>query len=174
MLMQITSEFPQLLNHKNIIINMRTVSSVLLFVIFSAGCENTTNQTFQFTAGNHDLEGALVYTDLEIEDASDTFCLEVSDELIPAQTEQLSSNSNVVRVWWQANLSADETKEYSIHNQQSCSDSEYTWQRTGDQSIQLQYKDQPLIQYEHPVFDSDNIEETKKPFIMYMIPHQGK
>lgn len=151
---------------------MRSISSVLLFVFFIAGCGNSTNHTFQYTAGNHDLEGVLVYTDLELEYASGELCLETGGELIPGQVEQLSSDG--VRVWWQATLSAGETMEYRLHTEQNCSDTEFSWQRTGDQSIHLQQNGQPLIQYEHPVFDTENIEDTKKPFHHVFDPTSGE
>ncbi|REL24657.1 hypothetical protein DYD21_17515 [Rhodohalobacter sp. SW132] len=150
---------------------MRFILTVLFIVLFSASCGNNTNHTFQYTAGNHDLEGALVYTDLELEDTSGELCLETGGELIPAQAEPLSSDG--VRVWWQATLPAGETIEYTIHKEQNCSDTEFSWQRTGEQSVQLQHDGQPLIQYEHPVFDTENIEETKKPFHHVFDPVSG-
>lgn len=150
---------------------MRALPSVLIFVFLIANCAGTTNQTFQYTSGDQDLEGALVYTDLEIEEASQSYCLENGEELIPAQAEQQSNGD--VRIWWLATQQAGETIQYTLRNEESCSESEYTWQSTGDHSVQLQHNGQPLIQYEHPVFDSDNIEETKKPYHHVFDPVTG-
>lgn len=151
---------------------MRSIASVLLFIIFIAGCGNSSNHTLQYTAGNHDLDGALVYTDLELDNTSGVLCLENGGELIPAQAEQLSNDG--VRVWWQASIPAGETMGYKLHNDQNCSDSEFSWQSTGEQSIQLQYNGHPLIQYEYPGFDTENIEETKKPFHHVFDPASGE
>lgn len=141
---------------------MRSILSVLLFVLFSAGCGHTTNQSFQYTAGENNFEEALVFKDLKTEEMQGKLCLEFGNEFIPAQAENISSNK--VRIWWLATLQAGETLEYTLHDEEGCANSEYAWQRTGDQSVQLQHNGQPLIQYEHPVFDSEDIEETKKPF----------
>lgn len=46
----------------------------------------------------------------------------------------------------------------------NCAESEYEWVESGNRSLQLQYDDQPFIQYEYPVFDVFNVPKTNKPF----------
>jgi hypothetical protein len=140
---------------------MRNLSVIFLF-IFAVSCGGTERSTFMYTSDDFDLDQALTYTDLTASDLPGSFCIEANEELIPAQAEPLTDTET--RIWWFANQPAGETVEYTIHRNEECSDEEYSWVRTGDQSIKLQYNGQPLIQYEHPVYDRDDAEHTKKPF----------
>lgn len=133
----------------------------ILLLLFAISCSEP-DESFEFTAGDNHIEGALVSTDLDINVVPEQFCLEADGELIPAQTEEISRF--MTRVWWLADQSAGETVEYTIRPDEQCAETEYSWAQVGDHSLQLQYNGQPLIQYEHPVFDYDNIEVTKKPF----------
>lgn len=150
---------------------MRIRSVFLILFIFSA-CSGTDYQTFEYTAGNQDLDQKLTSVNIAMEDANGGLCLQAGDEIIPAQAEQLTRTRALI--WWNATQRAGETVEFTVRKDLECADSEYSWERTGDYSIQLQLNGQPLIQYEHPVFDYDNIEETKKPFHHVFDPVSGQ
>lgn len=151
---------------------MKSLSIIIILFIFSASCTGTNNQSLEYTTGDRDLNNVLTYIDLEIDGALERYCLEAGEELFPAQTEQISSDR--VRIWWLATQSAGETVQYRLRSDGECVYSEYTWERTGDQTVQLQINGQPLIQYVHPVFDYDNIEDTKKPFHHVFDPETGQ
>lgn len=151
---------------------MRTFTAILILIFFSVNCDGVEELTFEYTAGDNDLDGVLTSVDINMEETSETLCLEVNEELLPAQAERLSSTR--ARIWWKANQPAGETVEYTVHTDRECANTEYSWVRTGDHSIQLQYNGQPLIQYEHPVYNPDNIEETKKPFHHVFDPVTGE
>ena len=141
---------------------MRNLSVFLLLLLFAAACtDGVEEQTFEFTA-NQDLNNALVNVNLPLDDLTGDFCLEADGELFPAQPERLTATRALL--WWKADQPEGSTVEYTVRRDMDCSEATYSWVRTGDQSIQLQVNERPLVQYEHPVFDADNIEETKKPF----------
>lgn len=141
---------------------MRTLSAILFISFFIISCSGPEYETFEFTSGDSDHDQTLVSANLQLSDVTGGVCIESGDELIPAQVERMTPSR--VRVWWLSNQAAGETVEYRLRTDADCYDTEYTWVRTGDQSIQLQHNGNPLIQYEHPVFDVNDIEGTKKPF----------
>ena len=137
-------------------------SSIVLFLIFFAISCTDPDEKFEFTAGDYHMAGTPVYTDLDVDLVPEQFCLEADEELIPAQTESLSRF--MTRIWWLADLEPGESREYTIRPGAECSETEYAWQQVDDYSLQLSIDGQPLLQYEHPEFDSDNIQDTNKPF----------
>lgn len=154
---------------------MKTVKTILalsMLLLLAAGCQGEEEyDTFEFTTGDEALENTITYTDMNI-DLVGELCLEANDELIPAQSERISMY--MVRVWWRATQAAGELVEYTIRPDADCVEQRYSWNSVGDQSVQLEYNGTPLIQYEHPVFDYDNIEETKKPFHHVFSPRTGE
>ena len=141
---------------------MRNLSIFLLLALFVVACgEGVEEQTFEFTA-RHDLDNELVNVNLPLDDLSGDFCLEVNGETYPAQPERLTATRALL--WWRATQPAGTTVEYTVKRNTDCSERTYAWERVGGQSLKLLVDGRPLIQYEHPVFDVDNIEETKKPF----------
>lgn len=150
---------------------MRSLLLILFSFIFIYSCSSPEPQTFEFTAGSVDLDQTPVSVNLEISDFTGGLCLETGGELIPAQAERMTPTR--VRVWWLSSQRAEETVAYKVRMDADCYDSEYTWVRTNEQSIQLQFNGNPLIQYEHPVFDLDDIEGTKKPYHHIFDPVSG-
>ena len=141
---------------------MRNLSVFVLLLLFAAGCTaGDQEQTFEFTA-SHNLDNALVNVNLPLDDLSGDFCIEADGELFPAQPERLTATRALL--WWRATQAEGTTVEFTIRRNMDCSEQTYAWERTGDQSLQLRVNGRPLVQYEHPVYDSDNIEETKKPY----------
>lgn len=150
---------------------MRKLAAIVLVFFIITNCAGPEYETFEYRAGSLDLEQTLAHVDLGI-DITGTLCLEAGGEIIPAQSERISLY--MVRVWWLANQSAGETVEYTIRPDMECSEADYTWQRTGDQSIVLEFEGSPIIQYEHPVYDRDNIDETMKAFHHVFSPITGQ
>lgn len=140
---------------------MKKSPIILLLIFFAVSCAEP-DESFEFTAGDYHIEGTPVYKDLDTDLVPDQFCLEVNDELIPAQTETISRF--MTRIWWLSVMDPGETMEITIRPDTECSETEYVWDQVDDFSLQLQYDGQALIQYEHPAFDSDNIQDTNKPF----------
>lgn len=136
-----------------------TISVVLFFLL---NCAGPNTETFEFTTGDIDLDQTLSYVDVGITDLPDEFCIQAGENQYPAQSDEISMYQT--RIWWYATQPAGETIEYTILRDQSCGELSYAWTRTSDRSLQLQLEDKTLLQYEHPVFDDENIEETKKPF----------
>lgn len=150
---------------------MRSLLLILFSFIFIYSCSNPELQTFEFTAGSVDLDQTPVSANLQLSDFTGGLCLEAGGEMIPAQAERMTPTR--VRIWWLSSQQAGETVEYTVRMDADCYDSEYTWVRTGDQSIQLHNDGTPFIQYEHPVFDLGDIEGTKKPFHHVFDPVSG-
>lgn len=140
---------------------MRKLSVILLLFLFAANCNGPEYDTFEYTA-DAELDQALVSVNVPLADATGGICLQANDELIPAQVERITDSR--AYVWWFANQQAGETVEYTTRQDAECADTGYAWEQVGDHSNRLVHNGQPLLQYEHPVFDPDNVEETKKAF----------
>ena len=140
---------------------MRQLSVIALLLLFAANCNGPEYDTFEFTA-DENLDGELISVNVPLADVSGGLCLQINDELIPAQAVRITASR--AYVWWHANQQAGETVEYAIRTDAECADTEYAWERVGDQSLRLVHNGRPLIQYEHPEYDPDNVDETKKAF----------
>jgi hypothetical protein len=151
---------------------MKKLTAIIFLFIMVSNCSESDVETFEFTLEGTGLEDVPVYKDITVTDLPDVFCLEMNDRLLPAQAEPISESET--RVWWLATQDADETAEYLIRREEQCTETEYSWTRTGDESLQLLNNGRPLLQYEHPVFDYDNIEGTKKPFHHVFDPLSGE
>lgn len=69
------------------------------------------------------------------------------------------------RLWWIADLSEGSTVTYELVTDQNCNEgSSFYWTRSRNDATRLMLGDNPVIQYEHPVFDMENIDGTSKPF----------
>ncbi len=136
-------------------------SSIMLF----AGCSaDDYEKVFEVRAETHAIYNTPVYAWLEgVElDENATLCLYSDGEIIPAQIETVDGSRQ--RIWWVVNLEAGESASYGLRVSDECQTAEYTWERISEHSTRLFLDDLPVIQYEHPVFDPDDIEHTKKPF----------
>jgi hypothetical protein len=128
------------------------------------GCSSRYERSFTLNSGEHDLINAPVYVDLEDSKlyVNGRFCLRTQDDEVPVQVENLDEARQ--RIWWIANAEAGQTINYELRSNGQCHTGEYTWEQVGKHSRQLTFGGRPVIQYEHPVFDPDDIEGTKKPF----------
>ncbi|MEX2404960.1 MAG: DUF6807 family protein [Balneolales bacterium] len=121
-------------------------------------------EIFTVLSNDHDLINAPVYAELESGnyDENTVVCLNSETEIIPGQIETVSGTKH--KLWWVVNQTAGESKTYTINRDEECSTVNFSWETVSDGATRLVLGDQPIIQYEHPVYDKDNVEETKKPF----------
>lgn len=147
---------------KPIMKRLSTAFILILFVI--TGCGGPEPVSFEYTTGDESLFQTPVSETVTLEEIPESVCLETAtrEALIPAQAEQeMGSN---VRIWWIGSQPSNSTETYIVRMEAECPAPEYTWERNDDNSIHLEYDGNPLIGYEHPVYDSENVELTKKPF----------
>lgn len=142
------------------------IVTIIAAAILTIAC-NTTNNTytvFSITAGNFDFIDVPVYADLSPEgiDGESNVCLGKGDQTIPGQIEIVSDNE--YRLWWIANIEAGDKAEYILIEEDCPSSSVFTWTEPDNYSKKLNLNGQPVIQYEYPRFDPNDIETTKKPF----------
>ncbi len=140
------------------------LSLPLLVLIFLA-CNSNHEITFLIAAEEFDLTHVPVSAELEtgIFDENTIVCLQTDNQVIPAQIEFISDSAQ--RLWWIVNQAAGESKEYRLKHNEDCNSSvTFTWSQAGNQSKRLLQNSTPLIQYEYPVFDPDDIEASKKPY----------
>jgi hypothetical protein len=115
-------------------------------------------------AGNHYHINSPVYVELENRefDENALLCLHYGGMTVPAQVENIDGERQ--RIWWIVNLEPGESADYGLTVGDVCYTGEYAWEQSGEQSTRLLYDGDPVLQYEHPVFDPDDIEGTKKPY----------
>ncbi len=133
--------------------------------LFFAGCNPPEYEMLlQVEAGDHYHINAPVYVELDSiafdEDAS--ICLTYDGVTVPGQSEIFDGNRQ--RIWWIVNLEPGESAVYGVTLGDECYSEEYAWERVDDNSTRLLFNGNPVIQYEHPVFDPDDIDGTRKPF----------
>jgi hypothetical protein len=129
------------------------------------GCgSNEHERDFEVSSGDHPLINSPVYVDLENSnfDENVSICLHSEHEVVPGQIENLEGSKQ--RIWWIANIDARKSVSYRLRLNSECHSDKYTWEQVNDHSSRLSFGNQPVIQYEHPVFDPDDIEGTRKPF----------
>jgi hypothetical protein len=139
---------------------------VALFVAFSFGnCGEHYDKVFQLNPDGYDLINQPVFVDIEKEIIGDlaVVCLSSKGKRVPAQLESISETH--YRLWWMVNLMDGESASYGLQLGKKCKvDEAFSWERLTDHAVKLNFGQQAVIQYEHPVYDSNNIEDTKKPY----------
>jgi len=142
------------------------ISVLIAVLIFSACTEVNNDPVLQVTLppGDLNLSNTPVYID--IEDSSfgeiSVLCASTENAVTPAQLENLSET--MYRIWWSASKSASDSVTYSFRRGDDCYDQVLRWEPAGDHSSLLRLGDQPVLQYEHPVYNPNDVEQTKKPF----------
>lgn len=141
---------------------MKILLAALIFLV-SCAIEGE-ELVFEVAAPDHDLVNIPVYVDLPSTsyDENAGVCLRAADGVIPGQVEVISES--VHRLWWIANQPAGSSETYFLVTNDKCAAEQYSWKEVKDDATQLVLEDRPVIQYEHPVFDPEDIETTKKPF----------
>ncbi len=143
---------------------MRSITSLLIILLFLFGCSSGHKKVFRVYSGDHDIINTPVYVDLEKAefDENTLLCLQSKEGLIPAQIENLPGSNQ--RIWWIVNLKAGKSAKYSLRKDKKCSVGEFTWIQVEESSTQLLFDKKPVIQYEHPVYNFEDIEGTRKPY----------
>ncbi len=141
---------------------MRLLYAMFLMVTLSF-CASDQPGPWVIESPDHDL----VYEPVSVEVSSDripagTLCMVCREAVHPAQIEQLDGQRS--RIWWTVSQSAGERVSYELRSGEECQSDPLIWHTVGEQSDRLSLGNNPLVQYEYPVFDHDDIEETKKPF----------
>jgi hypothetical protein len=89
-------------------------------------------------------------------------CLVSEKGVQAAQVEHIDEQK--ARIWWLATQNQGESVVYRHDPGAGCEGDTFSWENAGPQSTRLGFSGRPVIQYEFPVFDTDDIEHTKKPF----------
>ena len=120
---------------------------------------------FEVEAREHHLINIPVYAELEDRqfDENTSICLRLhyGDVVVPGQIEYMDDDRQ--RIWWIVNLGPGENAVYGLTIDECYAD-EFVWEQVGEHSTRLLFDGNPVIQYEHPVFYTNDIEGTKKPF----------
>lgn len=143
---------------------MKLLSTAFILFLFLSACGGPEPVSFEYTTGDNALFQAPVSATVTMDEIPETVCLETAsrESLIPAQVEEQTGSN--VKIWWTGSQPSNSTATYTVRTDAECPAPEYTWERTDDDSIQLLYDGNPLIGYEHPVYDPQDVEMTKKPF----------
>jgi hypothetical protein len=144
---------------------MRVLTCLFLLSMIFHGCgQRDFEMHFDVHAGDYPMVDAPVYAILEpnaFEEGA-MICLHSDNEIVPGQMEDMGDSGQ--RLWWVVNLEPGETATYRLQLSDECYPGEFEWEQIAEHSTRLFFNDQPVIQYEHPAFDYDDIEGTKKPF----------
>jgi hypothetical protein len=147
---------------------------VLLFLIVS--CNGAESELFQASldSGGLDLVNSPVFVEVNNPDLNDNdiLCVSAEDGVIPAQVQSISDTNK--RIWWQATQPAGEVVTYSFNVNGNCYDQVFTWTPEDDFSTQLQFGNQAVLQYVHPEYNPEEVEQTKKPFHHLFDPSGGE
>ncbi len=145
---------------------MKTIPYIVLSVIFIISCasENDMMKVTVVTDEN-ELVMSPIAVNIELSGVENNApcCLVYGGNEIPGQIERV--NDKEVRVWFVVDQPARETRTYELRIGEDCSvGSGFVWEQLRPDAARLVFNSRPLMQYEHPVFDPENIEETKKPY----------
>jgi hypothetical protein len=142
----------------------KTVFFLLTGLLLASCGSDVYIMEFEVHAGNYVLADAPVYADLDSRFFSEgtLICLDSDYGSVSGQIENTDDSGQ--RIWWIVNLEPGETATYRLRYSDECYMGEFEWEQIHEHSNRLFFGNQPIIQYEHPVFDEDNIEGTKKPF----------
>jgi hypothetical protein len=144
---------------------MRILSFFFCFGLAIAGCAPPEYEmVFRVEAGNHHHLNNPVYVELDNRelDENASVCIHHGAVTVPGQVENLEGNRQ--RIWWIVNLEPGESVNYGLTVNDGCATERFAWDRVGGHSTRLLFNGNPVIRYEHPVFDPGDIEGTKKPF----------
>lgn len=146
---------------------MKRWTLIAAFVAASCASNGSRPQTYHAVveAGTTNRVATPVFVELALSGASEALpvCVASADgQRRPGQIETLENGT--ARVWWIADIPAGMAANYALTTGEDCSEGTFSWQRHSDQLVELQFAGRPQIQYEHPVYNADRVEETKKPF----------
>lgn len=126
-------------------------------------------------APDHDMIHTPVFLDFPdgTFEAGVPICVMNGTEVHPAQLEITGQQEQ--RIWWIASQPAGSRAEVSITSGEECPQpAPFTWESITSESRLLVLDAQPVLQYEFPEFDPDDIEHTKKPYHHVFDPGTGE
>ncbi len=106
-----------------------------------------------------------VYADFDAGqvDVQSPLCLVSGGHDTPGQIERLADGK--VRLWWIVDIPDGGSRTYDLYTDQNCNSAgNFYWERVREDATLLRFGNKPVIQYEHPVYNPDDIESTKKPY----------
>jgi len=144
--------------------NKKVVLVLIIMVFVAVACKADSTESWIIESPDRDLVSEPVYVDVSAQNYTDgVICLTSAQHgLQPAQIERIDDQTS--RIWWLATQSAGETVQYDHDPHANCGQTAFSWRNIGPQSDRLFLGEKPVLQYEFPVFDPEDIEMTKKPF----------
>ncbi len=140
--------------------------TIILFILLLMGTHCEASLKTLTISSEAKINNDPVFIDLESEtfDVHAPLCLKnEGGTFTPGQIEILDDGTQ--RLWWIADLPERSTVSYDVFTDQNCnSGGGFYWNRIKDDATRLMIGDKPVIQYEHPVFDIDNNDATRKPY----------
>lgn len=153
---------------------MKIFIGFFLTIVFYA-CSNADFETiYTVQATDYDLVNSPVYVEITTTELDEytTLCMNSKNEKVPAQIESITDSLH--RIWWIVNQKAGELKKYKLQIGEECSSDHFTWNQLNNHQTRLSFGNQPLLQYEYPVYDSTDILTTHKAFHHVFDPTSNK
>lgn len=144
------------------------------FALLAGACTSASS-TYEVTVASGDVERTATPVHLDIDAASvmeaTPVCVRTGTTEMPGQVEVLDGSRR--RLWWTVTQPAGVSTRYTLHLGEACAAAAFTWRVDADTARTLLMAGRPVLQYIHPVFDSSDIEHTKKPFHHVFDPADG-
>ncbi len=142
---------------------MKNIIAVLILILSMSACRAGNSESWVIESPGRDMVYEPVFVEVSAQNYDEgVICLSSDHGVQPAQIERLDDQTS--RIWWLATQSAGETVRYEHDQNVNCGQSAFSWRNIGPQSDRLFLGERPVLQYEFPVYDPDNVEMTKKPF----------
>jgi hypothetical protein len=152
---------------------MKNVTVMLILLVSMSSCTVGNSESWLIERPEHDLVNEPVFVVVSAQKFDEgVICLSSEYGVQPAQVEQLDAEN--ARIWWLATQPAGEAVRYTLDRNASCARPAFSWQNIDPQMDRLYLNDRPVLQYEYPVFDYDDIEHTKKPFHQVFSPNGSR
>ncbi|MEX2602359.1 MAG: DUF6807 family protein [Balneolaceae bacterium] len=142
-----------------------TISTGLLLIsaLAFAGCGQS-SETITLSGGEFGYDNVPISVETEPGRWSDgtALCLESGGVSVAGQVEERMDGSSAI--WFLAQVPAGESVTYQVTENGDCHGILFNWAETGERVVTLEAGGMPVLEYVHPVYDSENVEDTKKPF----------
>lgn len=142
------------------------VITFLLVAFLLVNCSASPDTTYEVSleAGDVERQGAPVSFAVDDPTASETtpVCVSAGSEQQPGQIQ--ISDSGQPEVWWTAHIPAGASETYTLELERDCAEESFAWSSTEEYATLLSFGDKPVLEYVHPSYNPDNIDETLKPF----------
>lgn len=149
---------------KQTILLTAAVFSIFVIPVMSPLADATAQNSWLIENPSYALENRPVSVDVHAASIplGTTLCMISGDRVLPAQTEELENGS--LRLWWPATQGQGTSARYELTSGRECDAPHFSWSESDHRSAQLLYNGKPVISYEYPVYDPEDVESSKKPF----------